>query len=193
MSAAPPAPDGKVKQWLMERVGHADAPLGQMWVSEIAQLFIDGEWDESDIVKSQGGREGAKEVWAKILGVAAGKMGKPEPSVIAHAKALRSLLTLPPLYSLEVPGDVFITPPRVTLDVEPPYVPISSKTLRGKGEGGAYSRPGGAERRRNRGYELSRCDCSSSTVCTLSRYAVGHEGVSVRVHGRGLRVLAAYG
>ena len=64
MTAAPPVPDGKVKQWLMERVGHADAPLGQKWVPATAQLFnfIDGEWDESDIVKSQGGREGAKEV-----------------------------------------------------------------------------------------------------------------------------------
>ena len=93
---------------------------------------IDGEWDESDIVKSQGGRQGAKEVWAKILGVAAGRMEKPEPSVIAHAKALRSVLTLSPLYSLEVPEDVFITPSRVTLD-EQPYVPISSSTLRSKG------------------------------------------------------------
>ena len=67
MDAAPPAPDGKVKRWLMERVGHADAPLGQKWVPAIAQLFIDGEWDKTDIVKSQGGREGAKEVWEKIL------------------------------------------------------------------------------------------------------------------------------
>ena len=135
MASAPPAPDGKVKQWLMERVGHADAPLAQKWVAAIAQLFIDGEWDETDIVKSQGGREGAKEVWEKILAEAAGKMDKPAPSAIAYAKALRSVLTLSPLYSLDVPGDLFITPSRVTLDGEPPYVPISSKNLRGQREG----------------------------------------------------------
>ena len=58
MSVLTPAPDGKVNQWLMERVGHADDPLGQKWVQHIAQLFMDGEWDESDILKSQGGREG---------------------------------------------------------------------------------------------------------------------------------------
>ena len=132
MSAAAPAPDGKVKQWLMERVGHADAPLGQKWVPHIAQLFIEGEWDESDIVKSTKGREGAKEVWAQILAAAAGKMEKPGPSEIAFAKALRSLLVLSPLYSLEATGDVFITPSRVTLD-EPPYEPISSPSLRSKG------------------------------------------------------------
>ena len=99
MSAALPAPDGKVRQWLMERVGNADAPLGQKWVQPISQLYLDGEWDESDIVKSHEGREGAKDFWAKILGVATSRMDKPEPSVIAHAKALRSILTLSPLYS----------------------------------------------------------------------------------------------
>ena len=83
----------------MERVGNADAPLGQKWVQPIAQLYMDGEWDESDNVKSQEGREGAKDVWTKILGVAASRMDKPEPSVIAHAKALRSILTLSPLNS----------------------------------------------------------------------------------------------
>ena len=40
-------------------------------------------------MKSQEGREGGKELWSKILGVAASRMEKPEPSVIAHAKALR--------------------------------------------------------------------------------------------------------
>ena len=90
MGTAAPAPDGKVKPWMMECVGHADAPLGQKWVPAIAQLFIDGEWDETDIVKSQGGREGGQMVWEKIFGVAAGEMDKPEPSAVAHAKALRS-------------------------------------------------------------------------------------------------------
>ena len=60
-------------------------------------------------------------------------MEKPEPSVIAHAKALRSVLTLSPLYTLEVPDELFITPSRVKVDLEQPYVPISSSTLRGKG------------------------------------------------------------
>ena len=130
MSAAEPAPDGKVKQWLMERVGHADAPLGQKWVQHIAQLFIEGEWDESDIVKSHKGREGAKEVWTQILAAAADRMEKPGPSGIAVAKALRSVLMLSPLYSAEATGDVFLT--RVTLE-DPPYEPISSSSLRGKG------------------------------------------------------------
>ena len=72
--------------------------------------------------------------------MAASRMDKPEPLEIAHAKALRSVLTLSPLYSLEVPGDVFITPSRVTLD-EQPYVPIPSSTLRGKG-GARSTNPG---------------------------------------------------
>jgi len=93
---------------------------------------MDGEWDETDIVKSQEGREGAKEVWLQILAAAAARMEKPGPSDIAVAKALRSVLTLSPLYSMEVTGDLFITPSRVTVD-DPPYEPISSSTLRGKG------------------------------------------------------------
>ena len=96
MSAVTPAPDGKVKHWLMERVGHADAPLGNRCVQPIAQLFLDGEWGESDIVKSKAGCEGGKDVWSKILAVAASKMDKSKPSETAHAKALHSLLTLSP-------------------------------------------------------------------------------------------------
>ena len=118
----------------MERVGNADAPLGQKWVQPIAQLYLDGEWDESDIVKSHERREGAKDVWAKILGGAASRMDKPEPSVIAHVKALRSILTLSPLYSAEVANDLFLTPSRVKLNVEQPYVPVSSSTLRDQGK-----------------------------------------------------------
>ena len=60
-------PDGLVKRWLMERVGHGEAPLKEVWVAPIAQLFLDGEWDESDILKTHGGRDGAREVWSKIL------------------------------------------------------------------------------------------------------------------------------
>ena len=94
------APDGLVvKRCLMEHVGHTDAPLKTIWAQPIAQLFIDGE---SDIVKSQAGREGAREVWSKILCVAASKMEKGfEPSEIAYAKELRSILIVSPLYSSE--------------------------------------------------------------------------------------------
>ena len=72
-------------------------------------------------------------MWSKILSVAASKMDKLEPSEIAHAKALRSLLTLSPLYSLEVPDEQFITPSRVKVETEQPYVQISSSALHGKG------------------------------------------------------------
>ena len=99
MTTPPPTSDGMVKRWLMERVGHEEAPLREVWVAPIAQLFIDGEWDESDIVKTHVGRDGAKEVWSKILDACLKKVG--EISDIQRAKALRSLLTLSPLYSSE--------------------------------------------------------------------------------------------
>ena len=40
---------------------------GEVWVAPIAQPFLHGEWDESDILKTHGGRDGAKDVWSKIL------------------------------------------------------------------------------------------------------------------------------
>ena len=39
-----------------------------------------------------------------------------------------------PLYSAEVPDEWCITPSRVKMDVEQPYVPISTSTLREKGK-----------------------------------------------------------
>ena len=60
----------------MERVWHEEAPLREVWVAPIAQLFIDGEWDESDIVKTHVGRDGAKVVWNKILDACLKKVGE---------------------------------------------------------------------------------------------------------------------
>ena len=121
------ARDGLVKRWLMERVGHGEAPLKEVWVAPIAQLFLDGEWDESDILKTHGGRDGARDMWSKILDECHKTVG--EVSSIQKAKALRSLLTLSPLYSSEAAVEVVgssVTPSRVTkveVDPNPPYVP----------------------------------------------------------------------
>ena len=131
----PSTPDGMVKRWLMERVGHEEAPLREVWVAPIAQLFLDGEWDESDIVKTHVGRDGAKEVWSKILDACLKKVG--EVSDIQRAKALRSLLTLSPLYSSEAVVVPSLTASRLRADVEsdPPYVPpdfVSPPRCKGK-------------------------------------------------------------
>ena len=134
----------------MERVGHEEAPLREVWVAPIAQLFIDGEWDESDIVKTHVGRDGAKEVWSKILDACLKKVG--EISDIQRAKALRSLLTLSPLYSSEAAIVPSLTPSRVRGDVEeaPPYVPVdftSPPLLRNKGRAAPESAPASNEER----------------------------------------------
>jgi hypothetical protein len=105
-------------------------------------------------------------------------MDKPEPSVIAHAKALRSVLTLSPLYSSEVPDDLFITLSRVKLDVEQPYVPISSSTLRGKG-GGRTTDPASLSVEEVEDMAAQGATAPHQLFAFISRHAVGQKGMQL--------------